>query len=189
MEDVRLARPAKVRIERNRNEPGVRVLVDGVDLAHHITAITWTAQAGQQPTATITFANVEVDVEAEDTPEAKTLTFRTEYPGHGLMTPEEISQLRKVAPAAADFLESVKPVERRERIAKAPEQAVKRTPEEWCEQYGVDILDPDGWRGKNDPPWTEPITLADFYDRALHCTVRNAVLVDWGRIARDAKVS
>jgi hypothetical protein len=63
---------------------------------------------------------------------------------------------------------------------------VVRTPEEWCRLYGVDVRDPDGWRGKDDPPWEQPITLADFYRRAVRSTVRGATSVGWKRIARDA---
>jgi hypothetical protein len=70
--------------------------------------------------------------------------------------------------------------------AKASE---KRTPEEWCSQYGVDIADPDGWRHPDAPAWDEPITLADFYDRARQSTARNVPSVDWSHIARDTRES
>jgi hypothetical protein len=63
----------------------------------------------------------------------------------------------------------------------------KRTPEAWCAEYGVDIVDPDGWRSKDAPAWDEPITLAEFYDRAIQCTVRAVADVDWKRIYRDAQ--
>lgn len=78
------------------------------------------------------------------------------------------------------------------KIVPAPELApgpIKRTPEEWCAQYGVDIIDPDGWRSKDAPAWDEPITLADFYDRAIRCTIRSVICVDWTRIVRDAKAA
>lgn len=70
------------------------------------------------------------------------------------------------------------------RDAKLP---VKRTPEQWCEQYGVDIADPDGWRSKDAPAWDEPIALADFLQRARQSTARNVPDIDWQRLARDAK--
>lgn len=72
------------------------------------------------------------------------------------------------------------------RDAKAP---IKRTPEQWCEQYGVDIADPDGWRSKDAPAWDEPIALADFLQRARQSTARNVPDVDWQRLARDAKAA
>jgi hypothetical protein len=65
----------------------------------------------------------------------------------------------------------------------------KRTLDEWCSQYGVEILDFDGWRQPDAPAREEPITLADFYNRAGQCTIRNVASVDWSRIARDAKGS
>lgn len=71
--------------------------------------------------------------------------------------------------------------------ARDAKTTVKRTPEQWCEQYDVDIADSDGWRSKDAPAWAEPITLAEFYRRARQSTVRNVPDVDWQRIARDAK--
>jgi hypothetical protein len=77
-----------------------------------------------------------------------------------------------------------RPVALEARDAKAP---AKRTPEQWCKQYSVDIADPDGWRHTDAPAWNEPITLADFYERARKSTVRLVGSVDWKHIARDAK--
>jgi len=65
-------------------------------------------------------------------------------------------------------------------------QAVKRTPDEWCEQYGVIISDPDGWRHADALPWDEPITLADFHRRAIKST-GNIVSPGWRQLERDAK--
>jgi len=70
-----------------------------------------------------------------------------------------------------------------------PKVPEKRTPEEWCTRYGVDIADPDGWRHRDAPAWDEPITLADFLNRARQSTARNVPSVDWKRIARDADVA
>lgn len=44
-----------------------------------------------------------------------------------------------------------------------------RPPQEWCWIQGVTILDPDGWRwdGKD---WDEPITEAEFTERASRST-------------------
>ena len=47
-----------------------------------------------------------------------------------------------------------------------------KTPDEWSKLEGVEILDPDGWRGRNGRPWTDPITLAEFQERLIVCTQR-----------------
>lgn len=47
---------------------------------------------------------------------------------------------------------------------------VKRTPIEWEEIHRIKILDPDGWR-LDDKSFTEPITEAEFYDRAAISTI------------------
>lgn len=52
------------------------------------------------------------------------------------------------------------------------ENMEKRTPDQWCEEYGVDILDPDGWREEDSPAWDEPITLVDFHRRVSISTAR-----------------
>ena len=48
---------------------------------------------------------------------------------------------------------------------------VTKTPDEWCSQYGLHILDPDGWRGTMYLPWETPLTIIDFAGRYSHCTV------------------
>jgi hypothetical protein len=47
-----------------------------------------------------------------------------------------------------------------------------RTPDEWCRIQGVQVLDPDGWRGRNGRPWMDPISLAEFQERLVTCTQR-----------------
>jgi hypothetical protein len=49
------------------------------------------------------------------------------------------------------------------------------TPEEWCEKTGVCIIDPDGWRGTSGRPWDDAITLEEFKQRALWCTLSGGV--------------
>lgn len=41
-----------------------------------------------------------------------------------------------------------------------------KTPDEWCRAKGLRILDPDGWRTDDAPPWDKPIREADFDNRA-----------------------
>lgn len=46
----------------------------------------------------------------------------------------------------------------------------RMTPQGWCEFRGIRILDPDGWRSANAPDWDEPITEAEFDERAAVST-------------------
>ena len=50
-----------------------------------------------------------------------------------------------------------------------------KTPAEWCLIERVEIMDPDGWRGRGGRPWTDPITLAEFKQRLVTCTMRHVV--------------
>lgn len=59
------------------------------------------------------------------------------------------------------------------------------TPEQWCGIYGVEIRDPDGWRGELAPPWHRPIGLKEFHDRAGVSTVRLVQADAWDRIRAD----
>lgn len=59
------------------------------------------------------------------------------------------------------------------------------TPEAWCERYGLEIVDPDGWRGKDAPPWEQPLTLTEFWDRFTMCTVRQPSADTYARIQAD----
>lgn len=47
-----------------------------------------------------------------------------------------------------------------------------RTPAEWCLIEGVEVLDPDGWRGTSGRPWTDLISLAEFKNRLIVSTMR-----------------
>lgn len=46
-----------------------------------------------------------------------------------------------------------------------------KTPEEWCIDLDVQVLDPDGWR-EDGQPWETPITEADFRKRLSISTIR-----------------
>jgi hypothetical protein len=46
-----------------------------------------------------------------------------------------------------------------------------RTPKEWCDFFGVEIIDPDGWRGTS-PSWNTRITRDMFKSRYQASTVR-----------------
>jgi hypothetical protein len=47
----------------------------------------------------------------------------------------------------------------------------KKLPAEWQEQAGFRVADPDGWRGEDAKPWSEPITWEEFTKRAMRSTV------------------
>lgn len=57
-----------------------------------------------------------------------------------------------------------------------------KTPDEWCRIEGVEVMDPDGWRGRDGRPWTDPITLAEFKNRLIICTMRHVT-----RASADAR--
>lgn len=46
-----------------------------------------------------------------------------------------------------------------------------KTPEEWCAELGARIADPDGWRGHDGRPWTDPISREEFDRRLMVCTI------------------
>lgn len=48
----------------------------------------------------------------------------------------------------------------------------KRLPAHWCSILGMRIMDPDGWRRRDDETtWDTPVTLAEFQERAGLSTV------------------
>lgn len=52
-----------------------------------------------------------------------------------------------------------------------PEEPVKKAPEIWCLDTGIQIVDPDGWDRKNyKESWYTPITRGDFIKRAMMST-------------------
>jgi len=59
------------------------------------------------------------------------------------------------------------------------------TPDAWCDRYGLDILDPDGWRGRDAPPWDEPLPLPEFWRRFTECTVRGVPADTHARIMAE----
>lgn len=85
MENVRLPRPTKVRIERAHKSPTARVYINDVDVSNHVSAVTWGMKAGKLPTATLTLLDVEVDVEAEESgPGSGNITVQSAAPNEGL---------------------------------------------------------------------------------------------------------
>lgn len=63
-----------------------------------------------------------------------------------------------------------------------------KMPEEWCAEYGLQIADPDGWRGAAAPPWDQPIGLVEFADRFAQCTV-NTAAGDHERMRADVRTA
>ena len=46
------------------------------------------------------------------------------------------------------------------------------TPTEWSDLFGVEVIDPDGWRGAMKPDWNTPITRDMFKTRYQMSTCR-----------------
>jgi hypothetical protein len=53
---------------------------------------------------------------------------------------------------------------------------VERTPSEWEAVTGIEVVDPDGWRGVNGKSMTAKITLAEFKTRCNESTVTRVSL-------------
>lgn len=51
---------------------------------------------------------------------------------------------------------------------------ILKTPDEWATEEGITILDPDGWRGIDAPPFDRPITKAEYTLRVGVSTVIGA---------------
>lgn len=48
----------------------------------------------------------------------------------------------------------------------------KHEPAYWCRLLHIAVKDPDGWRGAHQLDWEQPITRADFLERAKLSTVQ-----------------
>lgn len=48
----------------------------------------------------------------------------------------------------------------------------RKFPHEWCTLFGVEVVDPDGWRGRYAIPWDVAITLDMFVSRYRVSTCR-----------------
>lgn len=57
------------------------------------------------------------------------------------------------------------------------EFSVLRTPADWLalRHPGIEILDPDGWRGPGAPPFDRPLTYEEFWPRFVRCTLRGGL--------------
>lgn len=53
-----------------------------------------------------------------------------------------------------------------------------KTPNTWCRELGITVLDPDGWRGYDYRPWGDPITREEFERRAAVSTCNHRVRPD-----------
>ncbi len=64
----------------------------------------------------------------------------------------------------------------------------KKTPDTWCDQYGLEVRDPDGWR-RDHTPWTEPITLPEFWRRYAGSTAKIPTGDDYDRAVAAVKAA
>jgi hypothetical protein len=69
-----------------------------------------------------------------------------------------------------DIKEFFEPVSDETANNQETDEPVKKTPEIWCLDTGIQILDPDGWDRKNPESWYTPITRPDFIKRAMMST-------------------
>jgi hypothetical protein len=46
-----------------------------------------------------------------------------------------------------------------------------RYPDEWEEETGITVIDPDGWRGANGKSWYVPISRDEFMQRTMFSTL------------------
>jgi hypothetical protein len=85
---------------------------------------------------------------------------------------EELVELRDVCNETLErWTEPVEPVE----FALDPNRVEPLyRPAEWCERLGVEVLDPDGWRGRDAEDWDEPISRREF-DRRLATSTHRPV--------------
>jgi hypothetical protein len=85
-----------------------------------------------------------------------------------------------ILPPAIDVVATLEKVpELRPKMAKLKTTKVSakrdiRTPAQWCEFFGVEVIDPDGWRHGKQPSWNTPITRDMFKERYFMSTVRVA---------------
>lgn len=56
-----------------------------------------------------------------------------------------------------------------------------RSPSEWGEIFGIQVLDPDGWR-HDGKPWDDPIDVAEYRRRVWPSTVRVTEPAGWDRL-------
>lgn len=50
---------------------------------------------------------------------------------------------------------------------------VLRTPDEWCQELQLQVLDPDGWDRRNfAEDWARPLTYDEFTDKLSVSTIR-----------------
>lgn len=90
------------------------------------------------------------------TEEVSVETTGTWNQSSGMFTPEEYQ-------AAGMNSKTVEP----KKVSKEP---VKKVPELWILQTGIQILDPDGWDRKDTESWYTPITRDEFIRRAMMST-------------------
>ena len=56
--------------------------------------------------------------------------------------------------------------------AKVVNHLTRMTPTEWCNVFGVEVIDPDGWRHGYQPDWNTRITRDMFISRFMESTTR-----------------
>lgn len=70
-----------------------------------------------------------------------------------------------------------------------PSRTEHRTPDAWCALYGLEIVDPDGWRRADAPSWDTLISLPEFWRRFTASTTRGAAPSVYDRVVSDVRAA
>lgn len=203
---TRLQRPALVRVESATTVPGTRIYIDGKDVTNDVVTVNWTVDANDRrpPTATVTFIQADLSGEAElaeqapaDSTEfrALDLTVLDIKPGDKIL----IRSHERIDDEDCDFIKAnvVRQFPGHEvlildgglELSVLRDASPRRTPDQWCAHYGVEVL-----HSSDDPRRVlsraeEPMTLPEFWWHALGSSIERANVDAWERIYRDAHAS
>lgn len=85
--------------------------------------------------------------------------------------PIEEEKIEKIEATESEVAEDWRAHDISEFFESVPDEPVKKAPEIWCLDTGIQILDPDGWDRKNyKESWYTPITRTEFIKRAMMST-------------------
>jgi hypothetical protein len=83
------------------------------------------------------------------------------------MRKEEKDNAKAAEVAAAKIVEFAKKT-----LVTVTVPAERKLPIKWCDEFGVEVVDADGWRCGGVPNWNTPISADTFVERYMESTVR-----------------